>query len=286
MERVVRTLLNDPDTVTSTTSGGSVTASSAAVDSSSTPQFPPPPRQQQRQTVSSVAPAQRPSSATAESRQASSPDVDVPLQKATATLPRESTRETSPAAVANSGGAELSAAADGHKLDLTISERGRQRAVDNPRFKLKSSSSSAKPNADKSEGSDGKPPATSCVTSESVVDVLQFQSPLAAADNTRAASTTGYNRPPNRRYQQLLERGGITEQQQSVRVDSRYASDPRRQQNFDGRQPISLLEAVVTYPATGVLAEDGLASACDDGLANGSLKDMFKTIDPTASPFC
>jgi len=174
-----------------------------------------------------------------------------------------------------------------------------QRKVDyhnNPRFKRKTKSLSAnqEPNKSTVPVSDSKPLASESGKLEAGLqgrDVLQFQSPLAVADNTRlSTAASGYNRPPNRRYQELLEQGS----QQPSRDRSTGSYDPRRKHisgMSDSRQLektsslhstlSTTLEAVAVY--SGIISDDALSS---DSLAKGSLKDMFKTIDPTASPFC
>lgn len=170
---------------------------------------------------------------------------------------------------------------------------GEQRKIDynDPRFKKrKAKSSHLVRDSSKSASavSDSKPSTCESVRTETGLqdrNVLQFQSPLAAADNTRlSTASSGYNRPPNKRYQELLEQAG----QPASRDRYAGSTDPRRKPGSAASslqlEKTSLTHpalSVVTYP--GIVLQDVLSS---DSLAKGSLKDMFKTIDPTASPFC
>jgi len=184
-----------------------------------------------------------------------------------------------------------------HKSESnSVSEQRKVDYHNNPRFKRKTKSSSANQDSNQSTApvSDSKPSASESGKLEAGLkgrDVLQFQSPLAVADNTRLSTAgSGYNRPPNKRYQELLEQGN----QQPSRDRSTGSNDPRRKHRAEASDSRQLekttsvhstlstaLEAVATY--SGIISDSTLSS---DSLAKGSLKDMFKTIDPTASPFC
>jgi hypothetical protein len=185
-----------------------------------------------------------------------SPPADLKLQK-TLSLPFESEEKSPTTAGSWAKPRESRSNSDGSDGEKRLDYRN------DPRFrKKKSSVSEEAPKA--SEESDQTSPVPEPVyVPKSRRDQVDFESPLAAsdADDSKGGMYSGYNRPPNDNFHKAITSG---------------SKDPRSNSRGGMSPPADL---------TPILPEQ-MEVPPSIPVDEPSLKDMFKTIDPTASPFC
>lgn len=117
-------------------------------------------------------------------------------------------------------------------------------------------------------------------------DKLEFRSPLAdMGDGGSSLLVSGYNQPPNKKYQQLAEENNLRRSVCSKATNK--DSGKQKRQSTSHQMPPSATQNELLPPAILNLQPTPDATLNSE-LAHSiqSVKDMFKSIDPTASPFC
>lgn len=191
-----------------------------------------------------------------------SPPADLKIQKTLSLPPFEAeqqlAQEKSPSWAKQRDSRSNSESSDGDKrLDYR----------NDPRFrKKKSLSSDEAPKDEEAEETSQQEPVF-----KSRRDQVDFESPLAGQDDNdhKESMYSGYNRPPNENFHKAILSGS--------------KSDPRNNGRSRGLSPN------VSEPsdmASSIILPEQMEVPPSVPLEEPSLKDMFKTIDPTASPFC
>lgn len=112
-------------------------------------------------------------------------------------------------------------------------------------------------------------------------DKLEFRSPLAdMGDGGSSLLISGYNQPPNKKYQQLAEENNLRRSVLSKDSGKQKHRSTSHQMPPPAAQNELLPPPILNLQTTPDNMNNELAHSVQ------SVKDMFKSIDPTASPFC